>query len=486
MAPKLGFPVFDGDNHMYETRDALTKFLPPEYRSARSDTSRSTAEPRSPRWARSASTFPTPPSTRSPRRARRRITSGTGIPKAKATAKSSGSRSARLTRSVNRRPRLALLDEQGVDKTMMYPTLASLVEERFRDHPEATHTIIHALNQWLQETWSFDYKGRIFTTPIITLPIVEKAIEELNWAVEHGARTVLIRPAPVPGPRGSRSFALPEFDPFWKRVTEADVLVVMHASDSGYSKYANDWEGAGEFRPFQPTPFRSYYSLARNPAEDAVAALACHGLLTRFPELRIAMVENGTTWLPRLLQNLADTRKKMPQLYSEDPLEAIQRCVYFNPFWEENVAELAKLVRNRPSVFRLRLPPSRRPGRPAQLRRASPELSERRDGNGDGRHAVEHDAGRRLRCRRSGVGHKHVGRPMEFNPYSDDFFDNPYETYRWMRDEAPVYYSDGGDFYALTRNEDVIAAHRDWETFSSAYGVTLDGLSLRQRLKPTC
>src|ERR1700730_9060271 len=34
MAQKLGFPFFDGDNHMYETRDALTKFLPPEYRGA--------------------------------------------------------------------------------------------------------------------------------------------------------------------------------------------------------------------------------------------------------------------------------------------------------------------------------------------------------------------------------------------------------------------------------------------------------------------
>ena len=82
-------------------------------------------------------------------------------------------------------PRLALMDEQGVDKSMMYPTLASLVEERFRDHPEATHTIIHALNQWLHETWHFEYKDRIFTTPIITLPIVEKAIEELNWVVER-------------------------------------------------------------------------------------------------------------------------------------------------------------------------------------------------------------------------------------------------------------------------------------------------------------
>src|ERR1700712_1061722 len=73
------------------------------------------------------------------------------------------------------------------------------------------------------------------------------------------------------------------------------------------------------------------------------------------------------------------------------------------------------------------------------------------------------------------------GSPMEFDPYSDSFFDDPYETYRWMRDEAPVYYSERWDFYALTRNEDVVSAHRDWETFSSAYGVTLDALSMRHR-----
>jgi cytochrome P450 len=70
---------------------------------------------------------------------------------------------------------------------------------------------------------------------------------------------------------------------------------------------------------------------------------------------------------------------------------------------------------------------------------------------------------------------------MEFDPYSDSFFDDPYDTYRWMRDEAPVYYSDRWDFYALTRNADVVAAHRDWETFSNAYGVTLDALSMRHK-----
>ena len=70
----------------------------------------------------------------------------------------------------------------------MFPTLASLVEERMRDDPELTHAAIHALNQWLHETWTFDYQGRIFATPVITLPIVERAIEELEWVLGRGAR----------------------------------------------------------------------------------------------------------------------------------------------------------------------------------------------------------------------------------------------------------------------------------------------------------
>jgi cytochrome P450 len=66
------------------------------------------------------------------------------------------------------------------------------------------------------------------------------------------------------------------------------------------------------------------------------------------------------------------------------------------------------------------------------------------------------------------------GGPVEFDPYSNDFFDSPYGTYRRMRDEAPVYYNPVYDFYALTRYDDVAAALKDFETYSSTKGITLD------------
>ena len=60
-----------------------------------------------------------------------------------------------------------------------------------------------------------------------------------------------------------------------------------------------------------------------------------------------------------------------------------------------------------------------------------------------------------------------------FDTFSEDFFNGPWETYRRMRAEAPVYYNEEHDFYALTRHADVAAGFKDFETYSSAYGVDL-------------
>jgi cytochrome P450 len=67
--------------------------------------------------------------------------------------------------------------------------------------------------------------------------------------------------------------------------------------------------------------------------------------------------------------------------------------------------------------------------------------------------------------------------PVEFDPFSEEFFNDPYELYRRLRDEAPVYYSERYGFYALSRFADVLAAHRDWQAFSSAHGIELFLLS---------
>ncbi len=71
---------------------------------------------------------------------------------------------------------------------------------------------------------------------------------------------------------------------------------------------------------------------------------------------------------------------------------------------------------------------------------------------------------------------------VEFDPFSDVFFDDPYPTYTILRDNAPVYCNEEYGFYALSRHADVVAAHQDAERLSSAYGVTIDMLAKRQRM----
>ena len=66
---------------------------------------------------------------------------------------------------------------------------------------------------------------------------------------------------------------------------------------------------------------------------------------------------------------------------------------------------------------------------------------------------------------------------MEFNPLSNEFFDDPYDLYQWLRDEAPCYHNERMGFWALSRFDDVVTAHRDWKTFTSTHGLTLDQLT---------
>ncbi len=62
---------------------------------------------------------------------------------------------------------------------------------------------------------------------------------------------------------------------------------------------------------------------------------------------------------------------------------------------------------------------------------------------------------------------------MDFDPYSDEFLADPYEIYRQLREDSPVYYNSELDFYALTRHADVADAYRDHGTYSSARGYDL-------------
>ncbi|WP_329360559.1 amidohydrolase family protein [Streptomyces sp. NBC_01483] len=338
----LPYPLFDADNHLYETEDALTRYLPKQYEGAIQYVQ---VKGRTKIAIRGqiSDYIPNPTFSVVARPGAWEQYFREGNPEGKSHRELFGEPMKSIPAFREPGPRLELMDEMGIQQALNFPTLASLIEERMRDDPELIHAVVHSLNEWLYDTWKFNYKDRIFTTPVISLPILDKAIAELEWCLERGARSILVRPAPVPGFGGSRSFALPEFDPFWKRVEEAGVLVSMHSSDSGYSRYSSDWEGRSkEMTPFQAQTFRMLGEW--RPVTDSVASWVCHGALFRFPELKVSVIENGSSWLVPLLDQLADVYKKQPQGFLGDPVEEVKNRIHISPFWEEDMAELAGII----------------------------------------------------------------------------------------------------------------------------------------------
>ena len=67
-----------------------------------------------------------------------------------------------------------------------------------------------------------------------------------------------------------------------------------------------------------------------------------------------------------------------------------------------------------------------------------------------------------------------VATPLVYDPYDYTIDANPHPVWKRLRDEAPVYYNEQHDFYALSRFDDVLHAHLDPATFSSAHTTVLE------------
>ena len=341
--PQLDFSVFDADNHLYEAEDALTRHLPAEHANLFRFVE---INGRKKLVVRNVLTefIPNP------------TFEVVAPPGAHMSFYAGDNPEGRTLRELTGRPipcdpafrepapRLELLDRQGIHASLVFPTLASLIEERLLDDPMLTQVAIHAFNEWLYDEWTFDYQGRMFATPIVNPCVLDEGIAELELLLGRGARAVLLRPAPVSGLRGPRSPFLPEFDLFWARVEEAGVLVALHASDSGYQTYLNTWEGTtGEYVAFKPQTFASVADGGRS-IQDTLASAICHGMLTRFPGVKLLSVENGGSWVAPLRSRLEIAHKKMPQEFAEHPLEVFDRNIWVNPFWEDSVTKLIDLI----------------------------------------------------------------------------------------------------------------------------------------------
>jgi hypothetical protein len=244
----------------------------------------------------------------------------------------------------DRNARLSTMDRQGVSKIWLFPTLGMLYEEILKHDPEGVGIMFTAFNRWLEEDWGFDFADRIFAGPYISLASVDWACRELDWALDKGARVIVMRPAAPTTENGQRSPFDEMYDPFWARVNEAGITTVIHAGDSGYSSngYANDAFSA-QFSGGGWKPSIKSFAIER-AAQDFIITSVFEKLFDRFPNVRMASVENGSEFLGDACNKLTSTAKKMPGYFSDDPVETLRANWWINPFWEDDVHEVARIM----------------------------------------------------------------------------------------------------------------------------------------------
>jgi predicted TIM-barrel fold metal-dependent hydrolase len=262
----------------------------------------------------------------------------------------------------NRDLRLALMDEQGIDKAVMYPAAAHDVEYEFADNVDAIYANVRAFNRWMHEEVGFVVRNRMWLPPYIPFADPELALKELETVMADGATAIQTKSGHAHGgrnnPHGGRSLADPAFDRLWARVNEAGIRLCVHLGSTDYQKYGADWSEDPEasFGDFDAFQWMMYWG--DRPAIELTAGLILHNFFGRFPNIRVLLSEQGTVWLPYTLRKMdhafmmgrkakwaAGGRldKRPSQIFREHFLVA--------PFPEENMARVVEEVGIDPIVF---------------------------------------------------------------------------------------------------------------------------------------
>jgi len=240
--------------------------------------------------------------------------------------------------------RAKVIDQQGLAGVWLFPTLGVLYEELIKTDVEAVVTMMQAFNRWLHDDWSYNHDNTIFAAPYIALGDVAAATAEVDKVLGLGASVLVMRPAPVTTAEGVFSPFHKRFDPFWARLNEAGVTLVIHAADSGYSSqgYADDrFSSIGLGGSAGPS--LKGFAIER-AAQDWLIQAVFEKIFDRFDNLRVASVENGSDFLAPMFRKLDQTAKKSYWWFGDHPVDTFKQHVWMNPFWEDDVDEVVELM----------------------------------------------------------------------------------------------------------------------------------------------
>lgn len=190
--------------------------------------------------------------------------------------------------------RLEVMDAEGIDVALLYPTL-SLCWEGIVTDPALATAYTRAYNRYIVDFCGHD-PSRLVPVAHISLIDEARAVEEVTRARAAGCRAVYL--SPDPPARANRSLTDPAFDRFWSTLEDLDLPVGFHVVVRDRpelpSRIADRTRGGALFN----------FAFLGIGVMAAFTEMLAGGVLDRHPRLRVAVLETGATWIAAWLDRL--------------------------------------------------------------------------------------------------------------------------------------------------------------------------------------
>jgi len=200
--------------------------------------------------------------------------------------------------------RVRLLDAEGLDAAILYPTLGLLWEAEL-DDPELSQAYTRAYNRWICE-FCADSGGRLVPAAHLSLTDPDAAAKELERAVGEGARGGFV----LPFTHTHRAIGHPDHDPVFAAAQDLDVVFAIHP---GFEPL---WSKDRRIRQSEWTKGRlQLLEAIRGPegVRHQFVTLFDLAVFDRFPRLKVLVLESGGGWIGHYLD-------RMDAVYGHTPI----------------------------------------------------------------------------------------------------------------------------------------------------------------------
>ena len=221
----------------------------------------------------------------------------------------------------DRDARLAVIEEQGLDAVLLFPTLGCGVEEALRDDVAATMASLTRLQPVARGGLGLRLPG----------PPDRRADAVARRSRRGGRRGRLAaRARRAHRARAARAGARARTAPRARSATSCTIRSGRGSprrrsrsrsisATAATTRFAAAWGGSATFEGFGKTDVLSRILVSDRAIHDTIASLVVHGVFKRHPTLRVASIENGSDWLHLLVKRLRKQANQTPWVFREDP-----------------------------------------------------------------------------------------------------------------------------------------------------------------------